>query len=257
MELRDTIILVIGFVVVAGILVALLRMVLAGQSNTAIERLKRINQDNLQRELELKKKLDEAEAQYQRRLSEATGDIQKMKEKMEDEVGQMKQKVVAAAEKEKEGILSDARQEVADLKNELTLASSQRIAGFAQEVINKLLAGATDSDKIAAGLHQYFIDEAVKRIRSMKKEMLASALALPGQAGSHEIEVSSRLALTAHQKQALNEAFSEASSKAVKIVEKPANSKYLAGVSIKIGNLVVDATLSNRLKEIVAEITKS
>jgi len=61
--------LVVGFVVVAGVLALILRMVLSGQSNTAIERLKRINQDNLQRELELKKKLDEAETQYQKRVT--------------------------------------------------------------------------------------------------------------------------------------------------------------------------------------------
>ena len=251
MELKDTIILVAGFVVVAGILVVLLRMVLSGQSNTAIERLKRINQDNLQRELELKKKLDEAETQYQKRLSEASGEIQKMKEKMEDEVGQMKHKIVASAEKEKEGILADAGQEVQDLKGELTRSMNARVAGFTEAVINKLFSGAADADKIVSGLHQYFIDEAVKKIKSMKKEMLVA-----GMAGGGEVEVSSRLALTAHQKQALSEAFSEVSSKPVKIVEKPPNSKYLAGISIKIGNLLIDATLNNRIKEISAEMNK-
>ncbi|MEW6025816.1 MAG: F0F1 ATP synthase subunit delta [Planctomycetota bacterium] len=251
MELREILFLIGGFVVVAVILALLLRMVLSGQSNTAIERLKRINQDNLQRELELKKKLDEAETQYQKRLSEASGEIQKMREKMEEEVSLIKQRVVSSAEKEKESILADARQEVADLKNELTRSANERIAGFAEEVITKLFAGSADSDKIAAGLHQHFLDEAVKKIRSLKKEMLSSALA-----GSGEIVVSSRLALTAHQKQALNETLSEVSGKTVKIVEKPADSKYLAGVSVKIGNLVIDATLNNRLKEIIAETAK-
>ena len=261
MELRETIILVVGFVVVAGVLALLLRMVLSGQSNTAIERLKRINQDNLQRELELKKKLDEAEIQYQKRMAEASGDIQKIKEKMENEIAEIKHKVVAAAEKEKEGILADARQEVNDLKNELVRATNQRVAEFAQKVIGELFSTSDASDpqghpvgdKMIAGLHQYFLDEAMKKIKSLNPESIRGALA----AGKGEIEISSRLALTPHQKQSLNELFSEIAPKAVKLTEKPANSKYLAGVSIKIGDMLIDATMNNRLKEIISEIAKS
>lgn len=240
--------LVVGFVVVAGVLALLLRMVLSGQSNTAIERLKRINQDNLQRELELKKKLDEAEAQYQRRVTEASGEIQKMKEKMENEIAEMKYKIVTAAEKEKEGILTDARQEVEDLKSELDRSTNERVSGFAEEVINKLFATSDFKDKMVTGMHQYLLDEAMKKIKSLNPENIREALA----AGKGEVEISSRLALTPHQKQSLNELFSGIAPKFLKLTEKPADSKYLAGVSIKIGDMVIDATLNNRLKEILA-----
>ena len=244
--------LVVGFVVVAGVLALLLRMVLSGQSNTAIERLKRINQNNLQRELELKKKLDEAETQYQKRMAEASGDIQKIREKMEEEISGLKHKAVVAAEKEKEGILADARQEVNDLKNELARSNNQRVSGFTEEVIGKLFSTSDDSDKMVAGLHQYFLDEAMKKIKSLNPESIREALA----SGKGEIEISSRLALTPHQKQSLNELFSGIAPKTAKLTEKPANSKYLAGVSIKIGNMVIDATMNNRLKEILSEMRK-
>lgn len=248
MELRDTIILIVGFVVVAGVLALLLRMVLSGQSNTAIERLKRINQDNLQRELELKKKLDEAEIQYQKRMAEASGDIQKIKEKMEEDMSGLKNRIVTAAEKEKEGILADARQEVNDLKNELGRSTSRRVAEFSQEVIGKLFSTSDGSDKMVVGLHQYLLDEAINKIKSLNPENIRGALA----SGRGEVEVSSRLALTPHQKQSLNELFSGIAPKSVKITEKPPDSKHLAGVSIKVGGMIIDATLNNRLKEILS-----
>lgn len=252
MELRDTIILIAGFVVVAVVLVLLLRMVLSGQSNTAIERLKRINQDNLQRELELKKKLDEAEIQYQKRMAEASGDIQKIKEKMEEEMAGLKNRIVTAAEKEKEGILTDARQEVSDLKNELGRATNQRVAELAQEVISKLFSVSDGSDKMVAGLHQYLLDEAINKIKSLNPENIRGALTV----GKGEVEISSRLALTSHQKQSLNELFSGIASKPTKIIEKPTDSKHLAGVSIKVGGIIIDATLNNRLNEMISEIAK-
>jgi len=167
---------------------------------------------------------------------------------MENEIGEVKYKIVAAAEKEKEGILADARQEVDDLKNELTRSTNERVSRFAEEVINKLFSTADDRDKMVSGIHQYLLDEAIKKIKSLNQENIRGALT----GGKGEIEISSRLALTPQQKQSLNDLFAGIIPKAVKLTEKPVDSKYLAGVSIKIGDMVIDATLNNRLKEILA-----
>jgi F0F1-type ATP synthase delta subunit len=147
------------------------------------------------------------------------------------------------------------------------------VAEFAQEVIGKLFSTSDESDpqghpvgdKMVVGLHQYLLDEAIKKIKSLNPENIRGALA----SGKGEIEVSSRLALTPHQKQSLNELFLGIAAQtatpggkgsvlpdSIKLTEKPPDSKYLAGVSIKIGGMVIDATLNNRLKEIISEITK-
>lgn len=234
------------FVVVAVIMVFILRMVLSGQSNTAIERLKRINQENLQRELELKKKLDEAETQYKQKMSDASAEIQKIRGKMEGEVSLLKNKIVAAAEREKDAILADARQEAQDLQARLASSMNERIVRFSREMISRIFADSGENDRIISGLHQYFIDQAVLKIKSLETEMLVSALA-----SVSEVKVSTRLALTSEQKRSLLEAFPSVQG-GVKIAENSPDPKCLAGISIKIGNLVIDATLNNRLKDIMA-----
>jgi F0F1-type ATP synthase membrane subunit b/b' len=249
MELKIVIPLIIGFAVVSGILAFVLKTVLSSQSNIAIEKIKRLNQENLQREMELKKKLEEAEQQYQKRISEATEETLKIKEKMEQEILDIRNKCLVATEREKEDILSDAHEEINDLKRNLLSSTDKKALDITEQVINRFFAASHETEKIITELHNYLIDEALKQIKSIKKETISSALE-----ESKEIELSSALIITPQQKQLITQVFSEIASKSVKIAEKILPNKSLAGISIKIGNLVIDATLKNRLKQILSEL---
>ncbi|MFH1229974.1 MAG: F0F1 ATP synthase subunit delta [Planctomycetota bacterium] len=249
MELEIVIPLVIGFVIVSGILAFILKTVLSSQSNTAIEKIKRLNQENLQREMELKKKLEEAEQLYQKRITEASEESIRIKEKMEQEILDIRNKVLTAAEREKEDILSDAREEIDDLKRNLFRSVNTKALDITEQIINKFFSGLDGNEKVLTELHSHLIDEALKQIKSIKKETLSSALA-----ESKEIEVSSELTITPYQKQIITQIFSEIAAKPIKIVEKTSPVKSLAGISIRLGNLVIDATLKNNIQQILSKL---
>ncbi|MDI6733531.1 MAG: F0F1 ATP synthase subunit delta [Planctomycetota bacterium] len=248
MGLKDALMLAGGFIVFSAILALILRAVLSGQSNAAIERLKRINQENLQREMELKKKLEEAEIQYQKRLTDAGEEVKKLKTEMEEDIAELKNRIIAVAEKEKEDIITDAHQEVEDLKTTLTRSFQSRTLETAQMVITKTLV-SEDNKKLSHIIHRYFIETAISKIRA-SGTLLIPALKQEG-GGEKEIEVYPAFELSPEDKQTFSEVFSEIAERKISIVEKPVQNRHLAGVLIKVGNLLIDATLSARLKEVI------
>jgi F0F1-type ATP synthase delta subunit len=250
-ELKFILPLLVGFIIIAGILALILRAVLSSQSNLAIERLKRLNQDNLQREMELKKKLEETEVQYQRRIAEAAEEAEKIKGKIGDEATQMKNKIMAQVEKEKENILADARDEVEDLKRSFVHSMNEKVLGMTEQVIKKLfsLHQTNENARFINEIHSSFVEETLNQLKSLKKEVLSSALA-----NSSEIELYSKLPLTTAQKQHIAKIFNEISQTPIQITEKPPQDELLAGVSLKIGNLIIDGSLKNKLRQILPEI---
>jgi len=249
MELKFIVTLVVGFVVISGVLALILKAVLSSQSNMAIERLKRINQENLQREMELKRKLDEAENEYNRRLATASEEAAKVREKMEQEAQEMKDKIISSAKHERENILLDARQETEELKRESNASIKEQALGISGQVINKLFSTTAEGEKLMAEIHSYLVSEALNQIRSAKKNVVLSSLN-----DLDEIEILSPFALTAQQKQTVGELFSALSGKHIKVKENAPQKQYLAGILIKVGNLLIDATLANRLKQIMSSL---
>jgi F0F1-type ATP synthase membrane subunit b/b' len=248
MELSIVIPLAIGFVVIFGSLALLLRGLLSSESNLALKKLQRINEENLKRESELKKKLDDTEKEYQRRIAEAGIDVKKLHDEAESKANVERSQIVESAQRERDAILRDAREEAEHIKSMADLAIREK----ALELSVGLFQRAVDGE-LAHLIHNHLFKNVIDNINQYKSRSVAQDVS--------QAEVVTPFPLTHEQKELLRKALVNIAHKEITIVEKADHDASSltgsAGLYIKLGSLIIDGTFSNALKNAVKEIKES
>lgn len=248
MDLSIIIPLAIGFVVIFGSLALLLRGLLSSESNLALKKLQRINEENLKRESELKKKLDETEKEYQRRIAEAGNEVKKLHDEAEAKANTERNQIIESAHRERDAILRDAREEAENIKAGADLSVKERALSLSAVLFQK----AVDKE-LAHLIHNHFFNTIIDSMNQYKSRSVAQEI-------SHA-EVTTPFPLTRDQKELLVKSLSNIAHKEITIAEKADDdTSFLtggAGLYIKLGSLIIDGTLNNSLKNIVKEIKES
>lgn len=236
----------IGLQIVIFIVLAfLLRRVLRGHTESAVRRLQKLNEENLRREMDLKRKLDESEKKYKQRLAEAERIGLKIKEKSQKEAQETRDQIVARANEDRDEILTDAREEAEVIKTK----SNQEIEITAVDKA-VLLLKQTLSQELTKTLHNHFVDEVIQEITNLTVPRIESS--------TNTAEIISSQPLTEDQKKRLNETLTTKLGNKITISEKTDDHKdNIAGIYIKIGDFVLDGTLKNRINRQVSLIKEN
>ncbi|MFA5793492.1 MAG: F0F1 ATP synthase subunit delta [Candidatus Brocadiia bacterium] len=243
MDLNIIIPIAIGFIVIFGSFALLFRNYLASQSNMAIQKLQRINEENLRREVDLKKKLDDSEREYKKKIEEAVKEAKRIIQESEEKALSDKKRVIEDANHEREAIQRDAREEVQSIKRE----SSVEINNQALIVAAELFKRSIDQD-IALLIHNHLIGEAVGDISHHKGRSLSD---------SDHAEIFSCYPLSHEHKESLQKALSTAAQKDITLTEKKDSNLSItggAGIYIKIGSTIIDGTFNSLLKKTITKI---
>jgi F0F1-type ATP synthase delta subunit len=235
--------LIIPLVIIFGVIVFILSRVLGRHTKIAVEKLQKLNEDNLRREIELKRKLDEAEKSYKQRMSEVEQLEMKIKESAQKEALETRDGIINRANTERDEIMTEAREEYKQIKSQAVKEIELSIMDKANDILIASLSKAL----LEGTFQSHFIEAVIGELTSLKS---------PLEITEDIILVKTPFPLTAEQRKKLFAVLNDKINAKINITEKIEPS-YIAGIYLKIGNLVIDGTLNNKINQAIISLKDS
>lgn len=238
--------LIIAFViiqtVVFGIVILVLRRLLYKDTMSAVNRLKLVDEENAKRLEEMKQKIKEAEEEYRQKKAETAEDTRKQREEAKAELEKEKDRILAHAKTESEGIVGGAQRKAERIDRAMGKELEEKALVLSGKILKSVL-----SENIRAELHEKMADELIRAIDSL------DAGRIPPEAT--EAEVASSHPLTGEQKIRIQDLLEKKMGKKITVTEK-VEETLIGGLSIRMGSLMMDGSVENKLKESLRELKK-
>jgi F-type H+-transporting ATPase subunit b len=215
-------------------IVMFLRMLLHKQLEIGMDRIKKMDKDNLEKEVLLNEKLDKLRKEYESKIKEAErqadlmlslakDDVKKMRDEEREKAKDESKKIIAGANKEKEKVLNETKSEIYRKAVEFSVKILRRI--LSDEDLSALRR-KTAKDAISAVLDMPEIKELLDKHREAE---IITADDLPEEDKTHIAEAVKAISLGKAD------------------VKFSRDKNALGGLLIKIGASTIDATLIARV----------
>ena len=225
-------------VAVFAVLILILKGVIQRHFGTASSNLEEMTRKSEEHLTEAKKKAKEANAYFDETFSKAKTEAEKIRQQLIDEGLKEKQGLLDRARKESEAIMERARSAHKLLEENW----NQELTGKAREVTFEILQ-AVLPEKVHHSLHSEWVKDAL----DSNFEGL-NHLNVPEDVV--RVEVVSAAPLTEVQKKALEGKLREKIGRGIEIDEK-IDEKLILGFRLSMGTVVIDSSLSWKLKEML------
>ncbi|MFH0877351.1 MAG: F0F1 ATP synthase subunit delta [Candidatus Omnitrophota bacterium] len=229
--------LVLLQVITFVIIIVALRFLFGTQLKSALSRLQMLHQESLEKEEIINKELERARIQSQseigRSQEEAKGILETARAKSEKMILDAAERVQIEAKK----IIAEAEEKAKRLEHEILATVDVKAVDLAQELIRH-----TFTDKGWGALQAQLIDELIEDFKAVDKNRLSVQ-------GS-KVEVLTAIALTPEEERRLAEVLSAKLGRPITLEEK-VDPALISGLVIKLGGLVVDGSLKNKLMRVV------
>ncbi len=222
-------------------LVFVLRKIMYSASFKETKRLQQLSQENARRTQELAKKIEEAETEYKRRIYGAEEEMRRLKAQAQQEIEQLRQESLSKAKQESERIVNQALNAKEKIKEEIEAQMRGKSIALASKLTARILAS-----KNQRLLHEGLIDEILEEIEKIEPSKL--------QVKVDKGELITPYEIAKAKKDKIASLLSRKTGKEISLEEKIA-AEMIAGITIKLGSLVIDGSLAGKLKE-AAEIVK-
>ena len=153
---------------------------------------------------------------------------------------ELKDKILRKAEQEKQEIITEAKEEAENLKTASAKGMELKVINTAEDILRLIL-----TEELTAQINNYFTDLVIEQLSRSGSQKIETQDGLA--------EVTGSRSLTPEQKKKLTDILSDCTGKKITVVEKNDENRHLAGIYIKLGDVVIDGTLSNRLKHILSQ----
>lgn len=230
-------------VVTFGLLLFLLRHLFYRQVTQARDRLDHLYQQNLTREEDLKKSKDDAEKKLKIEMARYQEEMKKLKADAESEIQKMSEEVLTQAREEGERVIAEAKNKGDRLKARFMAEAEEKAVGLTEEILKHLF-----SSKIVEGIHHHLIDGLIEEIGKLDGQRIKKNI--------ERAEVKVPQSLTAAQKGSLTQVLSTKTGKLVDIKEF-IDPDIMAGMVIRLDELILDGGLNNKLKETLAHVRET
>ena len=227
--------LIIVQVVTFIALVFVLRRLLFTEASSQVKRLKALNAENEKKQEELRKKIAEQEAEYNDKIKKAEEDARRVKEDAMREIEKQRAQAQEKAKEEAEKIISQARNGKEKMREEINAELEEKAVSFACTLVKEVF-----DEKIYKNAHDELVDGIIRGLESIDAKKI-----------SHKVntaEITSPFSLGAQEKDKIKKVLSKKADRTIDLKEKE-DKDLIAGVVIKIGDLVIDGSLANRLDE--------
>lgn len=232
--------IIVPLVIIFGVIVFILSRVLGRHTKIAVDKLQKLNENNLRREIELKRKLDEAEKSYKQRIAEVEQLEMKTKESAQKESLEMRDGIIKRANTERDEILAEAREEYRQIKSQ----ASKEIELSVLDKANEILRATMSKELLEGEFHNHFIEGVLSELSSLKS---------PLSIAENTILVITPYPLTTEQRKKLLAVLTDKINAKINITEKIEPS-YIAGIYLKVGSLVMDGTLNNKMNHVILSL---
>ena len=236
MSLQLILIQIVTFVAV----IIVLKMLFSRHLNSALARLNKLHEENLVKEEELRKELEEARQDKERELQKAREEAALIIKDAKIKAEKAASEVGARAKSEAQTKLEHAGNEMEKMKNEAMLASREKAIMLSMQMLEEAF---TEQGK-AAFQHE-LMTELLDEIKNLNKDKFTVK--------TKEVDVSSACALNADDKAKLTKILTDKIGMRVEIKES-VDKGVIAGLVIKIGALTIDGSLKNKLHKIAPHL---
>ncbi|MFN8595461.1 MAG: F0F1 ATP synthase subunit B [Anaerolineae bacterium] len=188
-------------------------------------------------------RLANIEADYSKRMDEARAEGQKVVAEM-----------TANAEKQAAAIIAKANEDVARIKaqaqEEAELERNKALADLRTQVVSLSMAAANKlvGESLDANRQRALVDEFFSGVKSGKVALLEPGVSASGA----KAEVTSALPLSANEQASIK---ADLTSRGASDVEFKVDPKILGGLLVRVGDRVVDASVSGRMEALKASLS--
>ena len=217
-------------------IVLVLRKLLYAETAREAKRLRELKEENARRENELQKKIEEADRAYQEKIVRAKEDTRRMRQEADKELDGLRKDTLDKAKEEADRVVSAAINAKDKMRDEVANEMRKKVPALAAQIFRELV-----SPKAKEITHRELVRAVVNEVKKadkarfdmkVKKGELVSAYPL---ARGEKSELLSSLAKQMKQKVTFDE---------------KEDKNLVAGVVIKLGALVIDGSLENRLRQV-------
>jgi len=223
-------------------LVFFLRKLLYTEASIEVKRLQKLNADNEKKAEELRELAEQAHAKYDAKLKTAEEDVRQLRESAQKDIEKRQIQAVEAAEAEAERILAQARNAREKMKEEIKNELEQNVVNFACAVVRSAF-----DEKSYKHIHDGLEEDIVAHLASIDEHKIVDTV--------NVIEITTAFALKPQDQEKIKEIIGGKVSRKLDIREK-IDTGLIAGMLIKIGNLIIDGSLANRIEEVRKKMGK-
>lgn len=224
-------------------LIFLMRQFMKGHVSGAMGHLQKLNEDLIKQQNELKAKMAESQREHEMKMNKLEEDINSQQSKAREEANKTIEETKTRALSEREKIINEAVQTREKMKLEVMSEMEEKSVQHAKTMVDEFLQG--DLRKMT---HESLVLQALEGIKDLPME---NYQVKPGQTGT----ICTPQPLSEELKKKISKVFEDKIKGEVTFKEE-SDPALVAGIVLKVGNLVIDGSLTNRLGEAAARIKK-
>lgn len=227
-----------------AVIIIFLRWVLYRDITSTLSRLKQLNQENLKREEELKRELENARTECEEEIKRGQAEAGRIKDESRALAQATKEDAVQEARQEAKKIIVAAEEEKTRLNQKFISSVEAKIVELAFDLIKYVF-----TRELKEALHKELTDELIKQVQDLPPEKVIAE-------GTGRVKIVSTYPLGAEQKQLLGRILSEKFGRGINL-ETAVDKELAAGLIIEYGGRVIDASLKNKLDKALPYIKEA
>jgi len=223
-------------------LALLLKMLFSRHLDSALKRLKKLQNENLMRENQLKEELDKAKSDHAAEIAKGKAEAKALVDQAKKDVEALRAGSEEESKRQERKIFAHGQDELEKLKVKL----NQDIESQALQISMELIAH-TFTEKGKDQLQRQFIDDLIEDVEHLEKSKFSVK--------TNKAKVLTSFPLTEKEKDRLKKVLSAKIGSVVTITEE-ADKDLIMGIIIQLGALEIDGSLSNRLRKALPMVRK-
>ena len=217
-------------------LIIVLRLLFYRHLNAALVRLRSLHEENLSREEELKKEMENMQRQKEAELQKAKTDAEKIMQLAKEKASKLSADIYAQAKEQAARVLESANEQARHIEQDISNRVRDQAIGFAADIY-KILFSRQNMDS----LQRQFVAELIEELKDTPEEKFTVK--------DSRAKVTCALAINEEEKLAITHVLSQKLHNRIDLQEVT-SPDIIAGLIIQIGALTIDGSLRSKLRKI-------
>lgn len=236
--------LIIGFVIaqiiILGVVIALLRRLIFSDTNSAINRLTKLDNMNREKEKLLARKLEQAQKQIDEQKQVIQDEEQRIKAEARRAANQLHEDIIKKAKEEGDDIIRKAQAARDQIRTDAMIEAEGKMIEICSEILNKTLAAV-----VQVPMNEKLVEEFISELEKADLSKINSDV--------NEIEIISSMPISVSDQEKIKKTLQTKLNRQVRLYTNE-DPKLLGGILMKIGTMVVDGSLAERVNEAAAQM---